>query len=143
MQPTGRADEEADSVSTRPQSAQERLQLLQRFARIAAEEQTLDDLLWHLAESIGELFGFDDCVIYLRQGALLHQKAAYGIKNAGERAILSPLAIAIGEGIVGTVAATGRPELVRNLADDPRYISDQVAGVAVQRNRGFSSHLRD
>ncbi len=47
------------------------LEILNSFAISLLQQNTLDDLLWSMAENIGELLGFEDCVIYLKEGDLL------------------------------------------------------------------------
>lgn len=55
---------------------------------------------------------------------MLEQVAAYGPKNPKGTEIRDPIVIPIGQGIVGTVAATGQAELIGNTSSDPRYIPD-------------------
>ena len=114
---------------TRP-AATNNLEKLNAFALAMLQHHTLDDLLWHMAEQIGHLLGIDDCVIYLVEGEMLVQAAAYGVKNPTRRTIAEPIAIPLGEGIVGTVAMTRRAEVVPDTRLDPRYISDQYEGAS-------------
>ena len=72
--------------------------------------------------------GFEDCVIYLREGDVLVQRAAYGIKSQHEREIFKRIEIPLGSGIVGTVAKTRVSEIVDDTEADPRYIADQFPG---------------
>jgi signal transduction histidine kinase len=106
----------------------EMFQRLSEFAETLQYHQTLDALLWDMAESISALLGIEDCVIYLRHQDMLVQAAAYGIKNPTKHTIAEPITIPIGEGIVGTVAHTQTPELIEDTRQDSRYISDQFAG---------------
>jgi signal transduction histidine kinase len=55
---------------------------------------------------------------------MLTQRAAFGPKNPHRREILNLIEIQVGKGIVGTVAATGKAEIIANTARDPRYIVD-------------------
>ena len=103
-------------------------QRLSSFAEALQHHQTLDALLWHMAESTSTTLSIDDCIIYLRQEDLLVQAAAYGVKNPTKNTISETITIPIGEGIVGTVAHTQIPELVADTRRDPRYISDQFEG---------------
>lgn len=102
--------------------------IINEFAVSLLQQQTLDDLLWSISQTLGELLGLDDLVLYLRQGDYLVQKAAFGIKNPTQRQIASPLTIPVGRGITGTVAATGEMELVADTRLDPRYIPDEFSG---------------
>jgi signal transduction histidine kinase/ActR/RegA family two-component response regulator len=94
------------------------------------QHHTLDDLLWDMVDQIGNLLDLEDCVIYLVEGDVLVQAAAYGPKNPTRWTITKPIAIPIGTGIVGTVARTRRPEIVADTLSDARYISDQFAGAS-------------
>lgn len=104
------------------------IEIINRFAISLLQQNSLDDLLWSMAANIGDVLGFEDCVIYLRQGDELRQKAAFGIKNPASRNIKNEITIRLGEGIVGTVAQTGESENIANLAHDSRYIHDEFSG---------------
>jgi len=110
--------------------ASDNLHTLNAFALAMLQHHTLDDLLWDMATQIGNLMEIDDCVIYLVEGDVLVQAAAYGVKNPTRWTIAEPIAIPIGEGIVGTVAKTRRAEIVADTRQDPRYIADQFAGAS-------------
>lgn len=89
---------------------------------------TLGQTLWNVADHVGRVLGLEDCVIYERHGGVLRQIAAYGLKAPTRGEILSPITLPLGEGIVGTVAATGRIECVRDVESDPRYVADAYPG---------------
>ena len=96
------------------------------FATSLYGKNTVDEILWDVAKNCIARLGFVDCVIYLlndEQTALV-QKAAYGNKNPEAYSILNPIEIPLGEGIVGSVAQTGRPEIIADTTQDPRYIVD-------------------
>lgn len=91
-----------------------------------ASLRSVDDICWNIAKTaIGEL-GFVDCVVYLmdESRSKLIQRAAHGEKNPAEREILDPIVIPVGEGIVGSVAATGTVEWINDTRYDKRYILD-------------------
>ncbi|MBC7873621.1 MAG: histidine kinase [Ferruginibacter sp.] len=96
------------------------------FASQINRHQKTDDLLWDVAKNCISKLRFVDCVIYLRdrEKNSLVQKAAYGPKNPVDFTIHRPIEIPVGQGIVGNVAKTGKPELVGNTALDNRYIID-------------------
>jgi PAS domain S-box-containing protein len=96
------------------------------FATSLLERNTEEEILWDLARNCVAQFGFVDCVVYLldRKENVLLQKAAYGPKNPTAQQILNPITIPLGQGIVGSVAATGRAEIVADTRKDPRYILD-------------------
>ncbi|SFD78786.1 ATP-binding protein [Pseudoalteromonas denitrificans] len=98
------------------------------FAIVMLDKALLDDLLWSIAQGVGEIMGFNDCVIYLRNDNTLIQMAAFGLKNKKDRQIFKRIEIPVGEGIVGTVAKTGVAEYIPNTQADSRYIFDQFCG---------------
>ena len=104
------------------------LEIVNRFAISLLRQDTLDDLLWSMAANLGEVLGFEDCVIYLLQGDALMQKAAYGVKNPESRNIKNEISIQLGQGIVGSVGQSGKTEYVADLSLDPRYIQDEFGG---------------
>ena len=104
------------------------LEIVNRFAISLLRQNSLDDLLWSMAANLGDVLGFEDCVIYLVDGEVLVQKAAFGIKNPVSRDIKNEITIPLGQGIVGAVAQRGKTEYVADLAADPRYIQDEFCG---------------
>ncbi|MEO9003614.1 MAG: two-component regulator propeller domain-containing protein [Ginsengibacter sp.] len=105
------------------------------FNRLMSVTETEDELLWDVARQCISKLNFEDCVIYLRNKRTNHlvQKAAWGPKVImaenemfPENAILSPIEIPVGSGIVGTVAKTGVAEIVPDVTKDPRYILDDA-----------------
>ncbi len=104
------------------------LEIVNRFAISLLQQNSLDDLLWSMAANLGDVLGFEDCVIYLVQGDELLQKAAYGVKNPVSRDIKNEITVKLGQGIVGSVALTGKTENVPDLSVDPRYIQDEFSG---------------
>jgi signal transduction histidine kinase len=104
------------------------LNKISQFAASMLKAATLDDLLWSIAENVGSILNFDDCVIYLNVNNVLIQKAAFGIKNPKRRCVYKEIAIPLGQGIVGAVAQSKSAEIVPNTSDDIRYIWDQFSG---------------
>ena len=102
------------------------LKLLNAFALDLLQKSTLDDIFWLIADRAIAGIGFDDCVIYLsdRVTGELVQVAAYGPKSAEGRAIVDPITIPLGSGIVGSVAKNLKPERIRDTRLDSRYILD-------------------
>jgi ligand-binding sensor domain-containing protein/putative methionine-R-sulfoxide reductase with GAF domain/anti-sigma regulatory factor (Ser/Thr protein kinase) len=96
------------------------------FASQINSHNNTDDLLWDVARNCISKLHFEDCVIYLKDesGNNLVQKAAYGPKNAVDFTIHQPIQIPVGQGITGTVAVTGKAEIVNDTAADSRYIVD-------------------
>ena len=102
------------------------LEVLHEFALSQVGLNSLEEILWNVAKTAIARLGFVDCVIYLvdDSGQTLVQRAAHGPKNPIAQDIYNPITIPIGQGIVGTVAATGKPEKVGDTRLDPRYIED-------------------
>ncbi len=98
------------------------------FAESLLSQNALEDLLWDIAAKVGDVFGYEDCVVYLVEKVGLVQSAAFGVKSPALRKIRNPLVLPIGQGIVGTVAATGRAERIDDTTRDPRYIPDEFLG---------------
>ena len=96
------------------------------FATSLLERHHEDEILWDLAKNCVSQLGFVDCVIYLldRDQGILVQKAAFGPKNPEGRQILNPITIPLGKGIVGSVARSGKAELLGDTRLDRRYIRD-------------------
>jgi LytS/YehU family sensor histidine kinase len=91
-----------------------------------SEHQTEDAILWDVAKNCIGRLKFEDCVIYLLDEDTdeLVQRAAHGPKSPREYEIKRPMGIPLGKGIVGSVAFTGRAEIVNDTLKDPRYIVD-------------------
>lgn len=105
--------------------------VIRSLSEIAASVSSLhseEDVLWEICDRCISVLGLTDAVIYLVDSArrVLVQKAAYGPKSCRHREIIAPLEIRIGQGIVGAVAKSGRPEIVADTRLDPRYITDDV-----------------
>lgn len=103
-------------------------QVVRFFGTTISAQYTVEKLLWAVAKSCIAQLGFEDCVIYLLDGTgeTLIQKAAWGPKSQEGESILNAIEIPLGKGIVGTVAVTGRAELVADTSRDERYIQDDA-----------------
>jgi len=103
--------------------------LVSAFATSLYGQNTIEDILWDIAKNCVKKIGFTDCVVYEKddQRNVLIQRAAFGPKNPNGRDILNSIEIALGKGIVGTVAETGKAEIIKNTKRDPRYIVDDEA----------------
>ncbi len=98
------------------------------FATSMITQTTLDEVLWDVVGTCISRLQFVDCVIYWldQERDILVQKAAYGPKSATGFTITEPIEIPLGKGIVGAVAASGRPELIGDTTKDNRYIQDDA-----------------
>jgi ligand-binding sensor domain-containing protein/putative methionine-R-sulfoxide reductase with GAF domain len=99
------------------------------FANSEYTNSSPDEILWDLARNCISRLEFVDCVIYLldEERSVLVQKAALGEKTPDEKTILNPIEIPVGKGIVGSVAALGKTELVSDTSKDERYITDDAS----------------
>ncbi len=96
------------------------------FSKSLMGKENEEDILWDVAKNCISKLGFVDCVVYLvdEHENLLVQKAAYGPKSPKDQTIYNPVEISIGQGITGSVAKTGKPELIPDTSQDSRYIVD-------------------
>ena len=96
------------------------------FATSLMTQTTIQQVLWDVVRNCISRLNFVDCVIYWldQERGILVQKAAFGPKNPEADLILQPIEIALGAGIVGDVATTGKAERVGNTSVDSRYIRD-------------------
>lgn len=102
------------------------LSILNEFARGMLRARSTDELLWDVAARTIARLGYEDCVIYLVDGEreCLVQRAAHGPKNPRAHEIADTIELAFGQGIVGSVAASGRGEIVPDVSLDERYVVD-------------------
>lgn len=102
------------------------LSSINSFVTKLLDQDDLQTISWEIAENVIKSFGFIDCVIYIlnEEKGYLEQLAAFGPKDAGARTIKDPITVAIGQGIVGTVALTGKPEIISDTSKDARYLPD-------------------
>jgi len=103
--------------------------ILSYFSTSLFDKNKLEDVLWDIVENCIAYLQLEDCIIYILDDSkkVLVQKAAFGNKNQGERKILSPIEISLGEGIVGQVALSGEYECVYNVTYDSRYVVDDIS----------------
>ncbi len=96
------------------------------FASSMHEHQKVDDILWDVARNCIGRLQFEDCVIYLvdEEKKVLVQKAAHGPKSPRSFQITRPIDVPLGKGIVGSVAVSGKAEIIADTTKDPRYIVD-------------------
>jgi len=91
-------------------------------------KNTVEEILWDVCRNCISRLGFEDAVVYLvdEKYNVLVQKAAYGPKNPKDFEIAQPLEIPVGQGIVGSVAKTGKAEIITDTTRDGRYIADDA-----------------
>lgn len=104
----------------------DQLQIIKKFAASLTDKNTVDEIIWDVANNVISKLGFIDCVIYLidPEQEVLVQKAAYGPKSPGPFMIKDPIKLALGKGIVGRVAVSGKSQIVDDVSLDPDYVVD-------------------
>ncbi|WP_452225662.1 helix-turn-helix domain-containing protein [Lacinutrix chionoecetis] len=100
--------------------------ILGYFATSLFNKNKTKEVLWDIIENCISKLDLEDCVLYLldEKQQELCQVAAFGNKRKGEKEIYLPKQIPVGKGIVGSVAKTGKHELVKDTTKDNRYIVD-------------------
>lgn len=108
--------------------SEESARIINDFATSLLELKVEEDVLWDVVRNCVGKLGLPDCVVYVvdRPRSVLVQRAAWGPKAPVGRAIVNPLEIPLGQGIVGAVGQSGKPELVSDTRADPRYIVDDA-----------------
>lgn len=82
------------------------------------------EALASLADYVGAVLGYSDCVVYSRDGDMLRQMKAFGPKRGPDGGVIQPLVQALGEGLVGAAAASAEPVLCVRTELDARYLAD-------------------
>jgi len=99
------------------------------FSSYLSTKESIDEVLWDITKNVIHRLGFVDCVIYTfdRENQNLIQHAAYGIKNPKDQLIYNQIRLNLGEGVVGSVAASLKAEIIANTSKDSRYIVDDAS----------------
>ncbi len=102
--------------------------MINYFTISGYEHSTIEEIIWDIARNCVSRLSFEDCVIYLvdKERKVLVQTAAYGNKNPSGTEIYNLIEIPIGKGIVGTVANTGKAEIINDTSKDSRYVIDDL-----------------
>lgn len=106
------------------------LEVINSFASALMEATTEHEIIWCIARHAIAKLGYDDCVIYTvdEGGKTIRQQAALGPdKNPTEDTISNAIVMKVGEGICGSVAATGVAEIISDTEKDPRYVIDDAS----------------
>jgi len=109
-----------------------RLESLVEISGDLSRMQELDSLIGRIAEACGRLVNTDWVGFRLVDGDEL---AMAGTLESSDLMVTPSLKI--GSGLAGTVAASGRPLLVRDPADDPRMLPEDAKEVRRFGARGF------
>lgn len=100
--------------------------IISYFATSLLGSNTVEEILWDITYNCISELDWEDAVVYLfnDERTCLVQRAAYGSDKAKDYEILNPIKIPLGTGIVGSVAETGKSEMISDLTKDARYIVD-------------------
>jgi len=102
---------------------------LERISSEALGERDLEGLFVRLLDVLTDVAPEVDLVTILaREGDMLHVRLTRGLEEEVRR----EFAIAIGEGFAGTIAATRRPLLLHDAANDPLVKSEVIREVGVR-----------
>ncbi|MBX2925656.1 MAG: histidine kinase [Chitinophagaceae bacterium] len=102
----------------------ETAQAINYFSSSIYETNSVQAILWDVVKNCIARLHFEDCIIYVidREKNVLVPNAAYRHNTPVTIEPDSPGEIAIGKGITGYVAQTGKAEIVYDTSKDPRYI---------------------
>ena len=108
--------------------AMDPVRVFREFAVDVAGIRDEVQLYRYVARNVVARLGYIDCVVYRLDPdrSELVQMAAIGEKTLDDEdgAIINRMTIPVGSGITGSVATTGQPIRIDELAEDPRYIHD-------------------
>jgi two-component system, LytTR family, sensor kinase len=95
-------------------------------------KNNVDDILWDVCKNLIAKLGFEDCLIYMwnEDKTKMVQRAGFGVKDSKEILIQFPYDMEPGEGIVGSVAQTGKPIIVHDTSKEPRYVAEGYSGLS-------------
>lgn len=104
------------------------INMINEVAKSLLGKVDIYDIALEITNNIATYLNTEDCVIYIvdQEKETVEQIAAYGEKVTNDDVIINKMSIPIGEGIVGTVAKTGKPELIANTDLDKRYVTDTI-----------------
>lgn len=102
------------------------------FSNSLLLKNNVDDILWDVAKNLIAKLGFEDCLIYMWNDdkTEMVQRAGFGEKDTKEILAQFPCNLLPGQGIVGTVAQTGKAIIVHDTRKDPRYFAEGYSGLS-------------
>lgn len=110
-------------------STLEEIRAISFFSSSLSTKESIDEVLWDITKNVIHRIGLVDCVIYTynNEKSELTQHAAYGLKNPSNERIYNQIILDLGEGVVGSVAASKEAEIINDTSKDPRYIVDDLS----------------
>jgi PAS domain S-box-containing protein len=96
--------------------------MINDLAKSILGKDNIYEIAWEVTQKIAKYLDSKDCVIYLvnHKSNKLEQIASYNIKSNKNK--LNEYVLPIGKGIVGSVAKTGKAEIVSDTSKDKRYV---------------------
>lgn len=122
-----KAEEKVAILESKIQEIQEMQETINYIVLSVMAKNTIKEVLWEITQNCINRLGLLDCVIYLfhEEDQTLRQFAAFGEKKANEKlSVVNPIALQLGQGIVGSVALSRKAEIISDTTQDPRYIID-------------------
>ena len=120
------ANDEIKELLTTVQKQKNTLSGINQLVSNLLTKNTLQEIAWEIIDNAISRFGLEDCVVYILddKGTHLLQIAAWGEKQGGEREVLDPIKIKVGDGIVGKVALSGKARLIGDTSKEEDYLVD-------------------
>ncbi|WP_027076241.1 PAS domain S-box protein [Maribacter antarcticus] len=102
------------------------IDLINNLTKSILGKTDIVEIAWEIVNNIAAYLDSDDCVIYLvdHEKETTEQIAVYGSKLNDDNTIINKLFIQKGTGIVGSVAKSGKSELINDTSKDDRYVKD-------------------
>lgn len=108
---------ELAALAERESVARAELQALHDVLLAGVSAPGLREALQSMVDRIGTGLGYASLtVLLLEEDGRLHPAASHGLPEP-----VMSLSMALGEGIYGAVAASGKPEIIPDVSEDPRY----------------------
>lgn len=103
------------------------IDLINNLTKSILGKTDIVEIAWEIVNNIAAYLDTDDCVIYLvdHEKETTEQIAVYGSKLTNNSRIMNKLYLPKGKGIVGSVAKSGKSELVNDTSKDDRYVVDE------------------
>lgn len=101
-------------------------QIVNYFTTSLVDKNTVDEVLWDVANNLISRLDFTDCMLYLwnEDKTKMVQRASYGSKDSAERIEENRFDVISGQGLVGYVIQTKQPIVVSDTSLDARYRED-------------------
>src|SRR5689334_20059525 len=120
----------------RPATDTELLSTLFELGREVTSVLDLDELLAKIPQLIARLTRFSAFSVYLLEDERQELRIAYSVGYPEE--IARTVRLRLGQGVVGTAVQEGRPILVNDIREEPRYVGplrNMLAQLAVPMRR--------